>query len=149
MDFVSTFFIKFREFEFCMKKKNAKKKVGAFLLTLLALSGGVAAVPFSSNVGDLSCGNLKSLSQNAVGFVQIENLAFADDVDYFNELNKLFTENLSDEEFFDPALFDSSLANGDYETWKEEFVKIGGACDSGFISKEEFEILRKIKKSSD
>ncbi len=123
------------------KKRTGKKLAGAFLMGLLVLSGGIAAMPFGDG---LTSGSLKALQENSAQIVQTEKLILQPDLDYFGELNDLFAIDSSDDRIHEVYL-QEALVEDDYEKWKEEFVKAGGCCESGFVSKEEFEALRAMK----
>ena len=89
------------------KRKNKfmqKKFWGAFLLGLLVVTGGAAALPIvdGRSVSDNQFyGNFKQIQNDPLQFINAENLALPEDFDYFKELNKDFVNYFPDEEVFD------------------------------------------------
>ncbi len=127
--------------------KNKKKKISAFLFTLLAVSGGVVAAPLIDSSTGLSAGDLKSLPVDSLQALSYENIATFDELNKPIEINTQYSDLIFIREGVDEDSLKNALRKGDYEEWKNNFAKIGGFSDSGFISEEEFEVLRQIKNN--
>jgi hypothetical protein len=129
-------------------KKKGKKFLGTFLISLLAIVGGVTALPLSENIkpGNLSFNNFKQIQNNPTQFLKMGNLALPQNFDYIEELNKEFAKNSPYNELLEIKL-KTAIQEGDYESWKDAFIRLGGSSgETGIISREEFEILKEIKK---
>lgn len=126
-------------------KKSKKRFASAVALTLLILGGGVFALP-SQGDNSFSQGSMKDFQKNPFGFIDAQNLAVPGDFDYVDELNKEFTKTFDEPSGVDEDTVRQAIRAKEYSAWLEEIKGIKDLPSSAILSKEEFDILSKLKK---
>ncbi len=133
-------------------KKNKRKIFGALGMALLVASTGALASPIASNSDfSKSLSNLKSIQKNPSKFLKNENLELSSDFDYIEELQNAYVIKEQDE--FAIKLQESqvqtAIENEDYDSYKESIITLSNfPKDASTISKEDFDILVQLRKSS-
>ena len=133
-------------------KKNKRKIFSALGMAFLVASTGALASPIASNSDFIKSSlNLKIIQKNPSKFLRNENLDVSSDFDYIEELQKIYVIKEQDE--FAIKLQESSITtaiqNEDYDSYKEAIIELSNfPKDTSPISKEDFEILVQLRKSS-
>jgi hypothetical protein len=134
-----------------MKKKGNTKFLSAVFLSLLALTGGVLAMPLLGTDNQLTQiqESVKLFEKNPERFLQTENLGLRSG---FENPNSQSTDSdysdLSNYATNEGAL-DVALEERDYDAWKEALQNIEGFSETDVISKEDFNILVALHNSKD
>lgn len=145
-----------------MKKNKNKKIFGALALGMLLLSGGAFAFPTNDTNFLAHSENVKLIKNNPNDFLKSNNLELRKNFDYFEEINKEFSEK-SERKNFAKMRFQKewknsinvqaemtllkAIENEDYDTWKKALTDLREyPKEIGFISEEDFKILIKVHK---
>jgi len=145
-----------------MKKNKNKKIFGALALGMLLLSGGAFAFPTNDTNFLTHSENVKLIKNNPNDFLKSNNLELRKNFDYFEEINKEFSEK-SERKNFAKMRFQKewknsinvqaemtllkAIENEDYDTWKKALTDLREyPKEIGFISEEDFKILIKVHK---
>ncbi len=133
-----------------MGKKIKSKFLSAIFLGLLAISGGVLAMPsFSANNSQIQMQeNLKAFEQNPERFLQTENLGLKEGFQPPYEPSIANTLVGGAGGAVDEGALEAAIEEGDYEAWKEALYKMDGfPKDVGVIDEEDFKVLAALHKS--
>ena len=118
-------------------------------LGMLLLSGGALAIPFNNNPTALHPNNFKQIKNNPTNFLKMNRIELRKNFDYFEELNKEFSEKSSinfTNEKAERALLEA-IENEDYSAWKNAVLNLEGYPEGvGVISEDDFKILVKVHK---
>jgi len=129
---------------------------------MLLLSGGAFAFPTNDTNFLTHSENVKLIKNNPNDFLKSNNLELRKNFDYFEEINKEFSEK-SERKNFAKMRFQKewkssinvqaemtllkAIENEDYDTWKKALTDLRGyPKEVGFISEEDFKILIKVHK---
>ncbi|PIN71480.1 hypothetical protein COV77_01795 [Candidatus Pacearchaeota archaeon CG11_big_fil_rev_8_21_14_0_20_30_13] len=145
-----------------MRKNKNKKIFGALALGMLLLSGGAFTFPTNDTNFLAHSENVKLIKNNPNDFLKSNNLELRKNFDYFEEINKEFSEK-SERKNFAKMRFQKewkssinvqaemtllkAIENEDYDPWKKALTDLRGyPKEVGFISEEDFKILIKVHK---
>jgi hypothetical protein len=141
-----------------MKKKQTRKIhrktkiLGAFLISVLAISGGVFALPSMKKSDSQEIANyVRSDFSPSSDYIQKWNNEFSQNQEGFN--SDLFLNNLYSQKAVNEGPVLEAIQNADYEKWAKALENLEGfPKDVKIMSKEDFEILvqlRNLKSDSD
>jgi hypothetical protein len=128
------------------KKIHRKTKIlGAFLISVLAISGGVLALPSMKKSDSQEITNyIKTDSSPSSDYIQKWNNEFSQNQEGFN--SDLFLNNLYSQKAVNEGPILEALQNADYEKWTKALENLEGfPKDIKIMSKEDFEILVQLR----
>jgi len=149
-----------------MVKKNKNKKsgkiFGALALGMLLLNGGAFALPLADTSSLPHAETFKLIKDNPNDFLKSNNLEVRRNFDYFEEMNREFSEK-SEKKTFNKNKFQNKFSNSgnlaaekallkaiedeNYTEWKNVLKDLEGYPEGvGVISEDDFRILVKVHK---
>ena len=126
-----------------MKKKRNIKFLAAIFLSLLAVTGGVLAMPISDTDNQIAQmqESVKIFEKNPERFLQTENLGLRSEFETPYDFSSSIYTNKEQNAINEGAL-EAALEEGDYDSWKKVVQDIEGFSDNtSIIDREDFEIL--------
>ena len=126
-----------------MKKKRNIKFLAAIFLSLLAVTGGVLAMPIFDTDNQIAQmqESVKIFEKNPERFLQTENLGLRSEFETPYDFSSSIYTNKEQNAINEGAL-EAALEEGDYDTWKKAMQDIEGFSDNtSIIDREDFEIL--------
>jgi len=134
-----------------MKKKRNTKFLSAVFLSLLAVTGGIIALPLLNSDNQLAQiqESIKLFEKNPERFLQTEDLGLksAFETPYDLSANSDAGDGVNDA--INEGALDAAIEDGNYDAWKEALQSIEGLKDTDVIGKEDFEILASLHNQKD
>lgn len=139
-----------------LSKNRGKKILGSVGMAVLLFSGAALAMPSADAREMPNVGMFKTVRDNPMPMLQLNNIEPERNFDYFEELNNTYSEKfviksgILDEEINsmnEGAVYDA-LKNGNYKEWKKAVKNLAGyPAGVDTISEEEFNILVQLRNN--
>lgn len=135
--------------------KKARKVLASFGMAALLFTGGIAATSLVDARALPHSGTIKAIQDNPLPIIKDNNLAIDPNFDYFDELNRAFSEkdlavsgSFIDNSSVNEGELKKALDEKDYFAWR---VALGQNFEDPnnvpALSEKEFKLLSELKKS--